>query len=65
MVLRAKCYVLVKFFIIKHDRIGTRFKELLIKKSGEGVRFCVLYDELGSFSIGSESRGGGREAHRR
>ncbi len=48
----AKSYILVQFFIVRHDGLGTRFKELLIQKAQEGVRVYFLFDELGSFFLG-------------
>ncbi len=47
----ARDYVLVLFFIFKDDRVGTEFKDLLIRKAREGVRVYFLYDSLGSHSL--------------
>ncbi len=44
----AKHYLLIEFFIIRHDRIGQQLQQLLIKKAGEGVKIYFLYDEIGS-----------------
>ena len=44
----AKDYVLFQFYIVKDDEIGTKIKNLLIRKASEGVRIFFLYDEIGS-----------------
>ena len=44
----AKDYILVQFYIIRDDELGTQLKEALLLASGRGVRVHVLYDELGS-----------------
>ena len=48
---QAESYVLFQFYIIRADRTGNRFKELLIRKAEEGIRVFVLYDELGSIKL--------------
>lgn len=44
-------YVLVQFFIIHADHLGEFLRELLERKSREGVRVYVLYDEIGSHDL--------------
>ncbi len=44
-------YVLIQFFIVKNDELGNRFRELLERKSRDGVRIYFLYDEIGSHSL--------------
>jgi len=48
---QAQSHVLFQFYIIRADRTGNRFKELLIRKAEEGIRVFVLYDELGSIKF--------------
>lgn len=48
---RAKDYLLVNFFIVKNDRIGTRFKDALIERAKAGVRVYFLFDEIGSHKL--------------
>lgn len=48
---QAESYVLFQFYIIRPDRTGNRFRDLLIRKAKEGVRISVLYDELGSVGL--------------
>ncbi len=47
----ARDYVLVQFFIVKDDGLGGLFRDLLVKKSREGVRVHFLYDEIGSYRL--------------
>lgn len=44
----ARHYLLVTYFIVKNDRVGTRFQEALVRKAREGVRVLFLYDDVGS-----------------
>ena len=44
----AKKYILIQFYIIHDDVLGGRLRDALIAKAREGVRCCVLYDEIGS-----------------
>jgi len=44
----AERYVLVQFFIVRHDTLGQKLKTLLIKKARAGVDIYFLIDELGS-----------------
>ncbi|MFC0017790.1 cardiolipin synthase [Roseibacillus persicicus] len=48
---KAKDYLLIHFYIIKSDRVGTRFKEALIERAQAGVRVHFLFDELGSHKL--------------
>ena len=50
----AESYVLFQFYIFRSDKIGTRFKDQLIRKAREGVTVHVLYDELGSKGLEPE-----------
>jgi cardiolipin synthase len=52
----AQKYVLFQFYIIKNDEIGTRIKDLLIRKAKQGVRVFFLYDEIGSSKLSREYR---------
>ena len=48
---RARDYILVNFFIVKNDRVGTAFKDALIRKARAGVRVYFLFDEIGSHKL--------------
>ncbi|WP_367874723.1 cardiolipin synthase [Luteolibacter sp. Populi] len=47
----AEKYLLVNFFIVKNDRIGTRFKDALIARAKAGVQVYFLFDEIGSHRL--------------
>jgi cardiolipin synthase len=48
---QAQAYVCVNFFIVKNDRIGTRFQEALIERARAGVKVWFLFDEFGSHKL--------------
>lgn len=48
---RAKHYILIQFFIIKNDKIGQKFKKLLIYSAKKGVKIFVIYDQIGSHAL--------------
>lgn len=50
----ARSYILFQFYILRPDESGNRFKELLIKKAGEGIAVYVLYDEFGSSDLNED-----------
>jgi len=64
---QAEKYILIQFFIVHDDGLGTRLKELLIKKAQQGLRINFLYDEIGSHSTPAsywnELREAGVKAH--
>jgi cardiolipin synthase len=47
----AKSYVIVQFYIIRDDLIGRQLKQLLERRSREGIRVYVLYDEIGCYYL--------------
>lgn len=47
----AKVYLLVQFFIIRHDELGETLKQKLIAKVRAGVAVYLLYDEIGSHKL--------------
>ena len=48
---KAENYLLIHFYIIKGDRVGTRFKEVLLERARAGVQIYFLFDELGSHKL--------------
>lgn len=64
---KAEKYVLIQFFIVHNDGLGTRIKDLLIRKAKQGIRINFLYDEVGSHSTPAsywdEMREAGVTAH--
>ncbi|MFV0443080.1 MAG: cardiolipin synthase [Planctomycetaceae bacterium] len=51
----ASDYVLVQFYIVRNDELGTRLKEQLIAKARAGVKVWFLYDEIGSRGSGMDA----------
>ncbi|MDF1824615.1 MAG: cardiolipin synthase [Verrucomicrobiales bacterium] len=47
----AEDYVLAQFFIVKDDKLGNQFREVLEKKARAGVRVYLVYDEIGSHAL--------------
>lgn len=47
----ARNYIIVQFYIIHDDTLGQQLKELLARKSRQGVRVYVLFDEIGSYHL--------------
>ena len=47
----AQDYLLVQFYIVKADDIGTQLKQHLIASAERGVRVYFLYDEIGSLGL--------------
>ncbi len=62
---QAAAYVLVGYYILRHDAVGRELQAHLIAKAREGVRVFVIYDEVGSFDLDpdylGELRDGGVE----
>jgi cardiolipin synthase len=47
----AEEYVLVQFYIVRADDIGTQLQQHLISAAGRGVQVNFLYDEIGSLGL--------------
>jgi cardiolipin synthase len=52
----AKVFVLVEFFIIKHDALGVLLQQKLMAAAQRGVKVFVLYDEIGCHKLSSHYR---------
>lgn len=50
-ILEAKSYLCVNFFIVKNDKLGTRFQQALIERARAGVKVYFLFDEIGSHKL--------------
>jgi cardiolipin synthase A/B len=44
----AQDYILLQSYTINNDRIGNKFRQILINKARQGVKVNLLYDKLGS-----------------
>ncbi len=48
---RAEEYILIQFFIVRNDALGTELKQRLQRAAERGVRVYFLYDEVGSHKL--------------
>ncbi|WP_404821756.1 cardiolipin synthase [Oceanobacillus halotolerans] len=48
---QATDHIHLLYYIIRHDHLGKRIADVLIKKANEGVDIRVLYDDMGSRSL--------------
>lgn len=48
---QAKDHIHLLYYIIRHDHLGTKIANVLIKKAKEGVEIRLLYDDMGSRSL--------------
>ncbi len=46
----AKRFVHFENYLLRNDRVGRRFREVLVEKAREGVQVRVLYDWIGSWA---------------
>ena len=47
----ARQYVLSQFYIVRHDGIGARYRDALLRARARGVAVLFLYDEVGSVEL--------------
>lgn len=47
----AKHHVHLEYYIIEDDEVGNKLKQLLIKKSREGIEVRVIFDDVGSWGL--------------
>lgn len=45
----ARHHIHIEFYIIRDDRLGSRFRQLLIRKAQEGVKVRLIYDGIGCY----------------
>ena len=50
----ARHHIHMEYYIFSDDKIGNRFKELLIKKSREGIIVRIIIDDVGSWGLSSK-----------
>ncbi|NMO95727.1 cardiolipin synthase [Paenibacillus lemnae] len=48
---QAKDHIHVEFYIFRHDTIGTKFQDVMIRKAKEGVKVRLVCDGLGSYKL--------------
>jgi cardiolipin synthase len=44
-------HIHIQYYIFRDDAVGTRFKDLLIRKSRSGVQVRIIYDEVGNWGV--------------
>lgn len=59
----AKESIHLDYFIIKNDELGNKIKNILIKKSNEGIKVRIIYDAVGSWKLGIEYKNNLRDAN--
>lgn len=47
----AKKHIHLQSYIFVNDKTGRRFRELLLRKAGEGIEVRIMYDGVGSISL--------------
>ncbi len=47
----AEKYLCVNFYIVKNDRVGSKFQQALMERARAGVRVMFLFDEIGSHKL--------------
>ncbi len=47
----AKKHIHMEYFILKDSIIGNKIREMLIRKSREGVKVRIIYDDVGSWRL--------------
>lgn len=48
---QAQDHIHLLYYIIRHDQLGTKIADVLIKKAKQGVEVRFLYDDMGSRSL--------------
>lgn len=51
---KAKNYIHLEYYIVRHDDIGHELQEVLIEKAREGVDIRFLYDSVGSWKLSGQ-----------
>ena len=50
----ARHHIHLEYYIIEDDEIGNRIKNILIEKARQGVIIRLIYDDVGSWSLGDD-----------
>ncbi|QNG59572.1 cardiolipin synthase [Bacillus sp. PAMC26568] len=48
---KAEHHIHLEYYIVRHDEVGKKLKDALIKKAKEGVKVRFLYDSVGSWKL--------------
>lgn len=55
-ILGAQHHVNLDYYIFDPDKVGSRFRDLLVEKARQGVKVNFLYDAVGSMRLGWDSK---------
>ncbi len=55
-ILNARHHINLDYYIFNPDKVGARFRDLLVEKARQGVKVNFLYDAVGSMSLGWSSK---------
>lgn len=53
MISSARDHIHLQFYIIEDDEFGTRLRDALVEKAGQGVEVRLIYDSVGCWRVGS------------
>ncbi|WP_419883442.1 cardiolipin synthase [Peribacillus sp. B-H-3] len=48
---KAVHHIHMEYYIVRHDKIGSEIKDILVEKAKEGVKVRFLYDAVGSWKL--------------
>lgn len=48
---KAEQYIHLEYYIYRNDEIGTKIKDLLVRKAQDGIEVRFLYDAVGSYKL--------------
>lgn len=48
---QAKHHIHLEYYIVRHDRIGSEIKDILIEKAQQGVKVRFMFDAVGSWQL--------------
>jgi len=48
---QARHHIHMEYYTLRHDEIGQRFKQALVRKAREGVEVRLVYDGVGSYEL--------------
>lgn len=51
---KATKHIHLEYYIVEDDGIGNQIKDLLIRKANEGVKIRLIFDDVGSWSLGEK-----------
>lgn len=52
--LKSNHHIHIEYYIVRNDKIGNEIKDILIKKSNEGIKVRFIIDKIGSLGLGKK-----------